>query len=139
MNIGQSHYMCIIPLLLERYTSLIISLFVCSYTIVDYNLEQYFSLTLNQPAVNNLRSFTTKRTSCMLDVYPTFTLWLLSLSPLHMVTSVPASLYTLPRTTMEQRSWDVRNDNHRLGMISDFFLVVIFRISWQLRYVLSLF
>ena len=39
-----------------------ISLFVCSYTIVDYKLEQYFPLTPNQPAVNNPRSFTTKRT-----------------------------------------------------------------------------
>ena len=28
-------------------------MFACSYTIVDYKLEQYFSLTPNQPAVNN--------------------------------------------------------------------------------------
>ena len=38
------------------------SMFACSYTIVDYKQEQYFSLTPNQPAVNNPRSFTTKRT-----------------------------------------------------------------------------
>ena len=44
------------------YKAKVISLFVCSYTIVDYKLEQYFSLTPNQPAVNNPRSFTTKRT-----------------------------------------------------------------------------
>jgi len=41
-----------------------INLFVCSYTIVDYKLEQYFSLTPNQPAVNNSRSFTACRTGC---------------------------------------------------------------------------
>ena len=40
----------------------IISLFACSYTIVDYKLEQYFSLTPNQSTVNNPRSFTTCRT-----------------------------------------------------------------------------
>ena len=36
-----------------------------SYTIVDYKLEHYFSLTPNQPTVNNPRSFTTKRTGSM--------------------------------------------------------------------------
>ena len=41
------------------------SLFACSYTIVDYKLEQYFSLTPNQPAVNNQRSFTTKRSGLL--------------------------------------------------------------------------
>ena len=38
------------------------SLFACSYTIMDYKLEQSFSLTLNQSTVNNLRSFTACRT-----------------------------------------------------------------------------
>ena len=33
------------------------SMFVCSYTIIDYKLEQYFSLIPNQSAVNNPRSF----------------------------------------------------------------------------------
>ena len=39
-----------------------LNLFACSYTTVDYKLEQYFTLTPNQPVVNNPRSFTTKRT-----------------------------------------------------------------------------
>ena len=38
------------------------SLFACSYTILDYKLEQYFSLTPNLPAVNNPRSFRICRT-----------------------------------------------------------------------------
>ena len=44
-------------------------MFGWAYTIVDYKLEQYFSLTPNQPnqpAVNNPRSFTTKRTGLFL-------------------------------------------------------------------------
>ena len=41
------------------------SLFACSYTIVDYKLEHYFSLTPNQSTVNNPRSFTTKRIGCI--------------------------------------------------------------------------
>ena len=37
-------------------------LFVCTYTIVNYKLEQYFSLILKQLAVNNPRLFTACRT-----------------------------------------------------------------------------
>jgi len=47
---------------------------------VDYKLEQYFSLTPNQPnqpAVNNPRSFTTKRTGWIFSIYLCFgLLWL---------------------------------------------------------------
>ena len=42
-------------------------LFVSAYTIVDYKLQQYFSLPPNQPAIllaYNPRSFQTKRTCC---------------------------------------------------------------------------
>ena len=49
----------------------IISLFPCSYTIMDYKLEQYFSLTPNQPVVNNPRSFTTKQTCYICAGYNT--------------------------------------------------------------------
>ena len=51
------------------------SIFACSYTIVDYKLEQYFSLTPNQPIVNNPRSFTTKRTGGLFLVAPSFSFW----------------------------------------------------------------
>ena len=45
----------------SSHDSWLIGLFACSYTIVDYKLEQYFSLTPYQLAVNNPRSFTTNR------------------------------------------------------------------------------
>ena len=52
------------------------SLFVSAYTIVDYKLEQYFSLIPNQPVVllaYNPRSFQPKRTDWLaLGIYPVF-------------------------------------------------------------------
>ena len=59
MAVGQQ------PILEQGFRD-IFSLFACSYTIVDYKLEHYFSLTPNQPAVNNPRSFTACRTGCVL-------------------------------------------------------------------------
>ena len=44
-----------------RNKAFIYSLFAWSKTIVNFQPEQYFSLTPNQPAVNNPRSFTACR------------------------------------------------------------------------------